>query len=286
MKTLIKIKNIKKAVVLFVLFVLALLSYAYFIEPNSIKIERQDLDLDCIENKKTDYNFVQISDLHFTGETEEKTLLKISKLVAEQKPSAIFLTGDLIANESGASNAVKFSSMLTTDFPLYIVFGNWDYWSMDFDLGDFRKNLESAGAIVLVNSNRKISLGGDSYYILGVKDPYTSGDNEQDLEKSLSNTSNDPKGCKILLAHSPNVIKYAKNKDIDLILVGHTHGGQVYIPLVSEYLIPTRREAGRGFVSGLYTIGEDKMYVNRGLGTSLLPLRFLAPPEITVIKIN
>lgn len=262
------------------------LGYSYFIEPNTISVESLELDLDCAQNAGKEDRFVQISDLHFTDETRTEKITEILNSVNLQKPSAVFITGDLISEKNGIDAALELVGKLSGKYPTYVVFGNWDYWSLDFDVNDFSVQLENSGAKLLINKNTGLEVNNNLYHIAGVKDPYTSGENLQDVAKALSGINPRADECKILLAHSPNVIKYAKNRGIDLILAGHTHGGQIFIPFITDYFIPSRREAGRGYISGLYSINSDKMYVNRGIGVSVIPLRFMAPPELTVIKIR
>lgn len=262
------------------------LAYAYYVEPNTLQTEKINMEFSCASGLKGGIKFAHISDLHFTKDTPDKRLREVSSAVKAQKPTAIFITGDLIADKNGIPKTLAFAEMFSGDIPIYAVFGNWDYWSLDFDVKDFTEKLSRIGVNVLINKNDKIIAGGKTFYIFGVKDPYTSGDNEFDLQKAMSDVDFEEGSCKILLAHSPNIIKYAKGKKMDIILVGHTHGGQVYIPFITNKLIPARREAGKGYVKGLYIVDDDRMYVNRGIGTSLLPLRFLVPPELTIININ
>lgn len=282
-----KLKFKKRSAFLFIIaLILLVFGYAYFVEPNTIKAEQLDLKVGCSDKTDNNLNFAQISDLHFTNDTTSKTISEIYDNIRIIKPFAVFITGDLISDKNGIQKAIELINRISSEYPTYIVFGNWDYWSLDFDIKDFAMSLENSGAKVLTNKNIKIEVNDNIYYIMGVKDPYTSGENTEDVDKALYGVDFGIKSCKILLAHSPNVIKYAKNRGIDLILVGHTHGGQVFIPYFSDNFIPSRRAAGRGFVKGLYSINGDRMYVNRGIGTSIIPLRFMSPPEITNIKIR
>lgn len=158
--------------------------------------------------------------------------------------------------------------------------------ALDYGVGELKTLLEAVGAKVLINDSEEIVSGNEKLNILGVKDPYTSGELKGDLEKAEKNLDEGDKNCRILLAHSPNIIKEAVDKNIDLVLAGHTHGGQVYIPFLTKYIIPAKRPAGEGFIKGLYTIGDTQMYINRGIGMSVLPFRFLVPPEVTVISLE
>lgn len=289
------LKKTIKILFIILVAVAAILGYAYFIEPNSLVIKNETIKLDCLKNDLQD-KFVQISDLHFTDKTKEARISQIYEAIKSQNPAAVFVTGDLITNEAGIGKAIELIKKITADYKTFVIFGNWDYWALDYKVADFKTQLEAAGADVLVNDAAALISGNEKLNILGVKDPYTSGELKGDLEKAEKNLNKGDKpsdakamkdtNCRILLAHSPNIITEAVDKKTDLVLVGHTHGGQVYIPYLTKYIIPAKRPAGLGFIKGLYKVGNTEMYVNEGIGISVLPFRFLVPPEVTVIKLK
>lgn len=262
----------------------AIAGYAYFMEPNTLKTENQTFKLKCLEENVPE-KFVQISDLHFTGQTKEARINKIYETIKEINPAAIFLTGDLISNETGIKPAVELSRKISENFPTYAVFGNWDYWALDYEIGEFKKAIEDSGVKVLINDEVVLDAGKEKIVLLGVKDPYTSGDTKSDLEKAAGKISGDKNNCVVLLAHSPDIIQDAKDAGVDLVLTGHTHGGQVYIPFLSERFMPVH-PSGKGFISGLYEVGGIQVYVNRGIGLSAFPFRIGASPEVTVISLE
>jgi len=140
--------------------------------------------------------------------------------------------------------------------------------------------LTASGIRVLDNEHEKIFLGKDYIYLIGVDDPWTGRD---DLARAMEGTEKD--GLKILLAHSPDIIDKAAKQKIDLVLVGHTHGGQVNIPFLGE-LIQSLLKYGQQYTKGLFKIDSTYLYVNRGIGTSVFPIRFNCPPEITLIELR
>lgn len=279
-----KLKKIIKIIFTLLILVAAIFSYAYFIEPNSLKIYNQTFKLSCL-NGDVPGKFVQISDLHFTEKTSEKRINQIYDAIRKENPSAVFITGDFISNKNGIAPAKKLAGKISEDYPVYAVFGNWDYWALNYNIDAFKTELENAGAKTLANDAAILEIGDEKIDLLGVNDPYTSGNTIGDLEKAMKKISGGRKNCSMLLAHSPDIVQTANNAEIDLVLVGHTHGGQVYIPFITEKLIPSHPD-GRGFIKGLYKVGETQMYVNSGIGTSVLPLRFLVPPEVTVITLE
>ncbi len=287
------IKSGLKLVVVLVLIFFGFLGYAYFIEPNSLMIKNETIKLDCLKSDLSD-KFVQISDLHFTDKTKEVRINQIYDAIKSQNPAAVFITGDLVSNETGVAKAAELVGKIAADYKTFVIFGNWDYWALDYKVGEFKSELEAVGAKVLVNDAVEIVSGSEKLNIMGVKDPYTSGELKNDIEKAEKKIADGDKNCRILLAHSPNIIKEARDKKTDLVLVGHTHGGQVYIPYLTKYMIPAKRPAGEGYIKGLYKVdsprlgeaGKTQMYVNEGIGISVLPFRFLVPPEVTVIRLE
>lgn len=277
-------KSIK--ILLIILFLLAVfLDYAYFIEPNRLVVMNQDIKLDCLKSDLSD-KFVQISDLHFTADTEKTRIDQIYWAIKTQNPAAVFITGDLVTDEMGIEKVTELVRKITANYKTYVIFGNWDYWALDYKVSEFKMQLEAAGARVLVNDSEQITSGSEKLNILGVKDPYTSGELKNDIEKAEKNIDAGNKSCRILLAHSPNIIEEAVGKNIDLVLAGHTHGGQVYIPFLTKYIVPMKRAAGQGYIKGLYKISNTQMYVNEGIGVSVMPIRFLVPPEVTVLTLQ
>lgn len=272
-----------KKIFLLVAAVLIVFSYAYYIEPNLLFAEQKTIQLDCLKSDISGKKLVQISDLHFTKDTDASKVNNIYKKISDQNPLVVFITGDFISDKTGIDRSIELVKKIAEKYPTYIVLGNWDYWALDYAVNSFRQQLEKAGGKVLINSSENIKIGDETIGIAGVKDPYTSGEVGSDIEKSLAKLDN--KNCVLLLAHSPNVIKEASEKRIDLVMAGHTHGGQIYIPYLTEKFIPARKY-GEGYIKGLYKVNDTQMYVNRGIGMSAIPLRFMSPPEITVFSLK
>lgn len=262
----------------------ALLGYAFFIEPNTLKTEHRAFKLDCLKQDISE-KFVQISDLHFTGQTKDDRIDQIYDAIKNINPKAIFMTGDYVSEKEGLAAAEKLVRKISENFSVYVVFGNWDYSAFDYNIGELRAAMEKAGAKAMINDAASLDYEGVRLNLLGVKDPYTSGDTKGDLEKAAGKISGDKNDCIVLLAHSPDIIKTAKDDGIDLVLAGHTHGGQVYLPYFTERYMPISPE-GKGYIEGLYKIDKTQMYVNRGIGLSIFPFRMGVPPELMVFTLE
>lgn len=269
--------------IFFIIPVLILMGYSFFIERRYIETTFPEIRLKCLPEGK-EGKIVHISDLHFNAKTSKAWIKEISDKINVLNSKVIFITGDLIDNKDGVKTAGEFVKSISQNSKVYIVFGNWDYYVSKYDISELKKELENNGAQALVNYSSRIKIGDMEIWLIGVKDPFTSNNIQKDLEKSMADIPKDDDTCKILLAHSPDIIKYAAAQEIDLVLSGHTHGGQIYIPFLVDYVIPVKKES-RKYLRGVYQKNGTKAYVNRGIGTSTLPFRFLARPEITFLTL-
>ncbi|MDD4990073.1 MAG: metallophosphoesterase [Candidatus Pacebacteria bacterium] len=268
----------------FVFLLLLFLGYSYFIEPSTIKVENQVFDLACLSQNINNEKIVQISDLHFTDKTSPDRIERIFKEIKKIQPSFIFITGDLVSNKGGGESMVKLTKQLSEIAKTYIIFGNWDYDVFGAGAGGFEKELKDAGSVVLVDEVSQLQLGQEMISLAGINDIYRTGSPKESLQKVLGQASSQ-ESCKILLAHTPDIMKQDLAKKFDLILAGHTHGGQVYLPLITKEIV-LRIIGGKDFAKDRFKVGDSWLYVNRGLGVSGFPLRFLSPPEITVLTLK
>ncbi len=270
----------KVILIIFLVGVLLLGYYSVIFEPSNIKIEREVIAIKNLPQSFEGVKIVQFSDFHslWFGGRERKVL----EMVEELKPDFVFITGDFVdpvtklITDRDLTSVRVFWQELGERYRgrIFGVLGNHDTKLV----GDY---LEKSGIEILDNENRKIWFGNDFVYLIGVGDPWTGRD---DLAKAMEGIEeNKPK---ILLAHAAdNVIYEAVRKKIDLVLTGHTHGGQVNIPVIGKFIQPLS-EYGRKYTEGLFKIDSTYLYVNRGIGTSFFPIRFNCPPEITLIELK
>ena len=246
------------------------------LEPNFI-VSKSRVSINAKLWKNLDgFRIAHISDTHFgfAGLLNPETVYsKVLSMVREIRPDAIAYTGDLISREESAEEALKFVEKLSRTSPVFIVWGNWDHLKLKRKLNAFKDELESAGEVAVLN-NESLELE-NRVYLAGVDDPFTGRDR---LDSALPAGY----GFKILLAHSPQIIGSAAGR-VEVILSGHTHGGQVVLPFVGPAYVPLP-ERYRKYASGLYEIRETLLYVNRGIGMSFLPVRFMCPPEVAEIE--
>jgi predicted MPP superfamily phosphohydrolase len=147
------------------------------------------------------------------------------------------------------------------------------------DVSDEIPELERMGVRVLVNAAHELRQARDSLWIIGVDDPHYYGCD--DLPGALESVPAD--AFKILLVHSPEIIPEAEAAGVDLYLCGHTHGGQICLPLLGPVIVNSN--CPRRYAEGVWQYQRLRGYTNAGVGTSGVPVRFFCPPEIGLIEL-
>ncbi|WP_433972239.1 metallophosphoesterase [Tunturiibacter lichenicola] len=231
------------------------------------------------------YRIVQISDIHLDEYTEPYFFEHIVNKVNSLAPDLVLLTGDFvthgsitfIAGRHAAHRAAEIITKLTA--PLrYAVLGNHD---VAVDAAMVIHALSSRGTPVLVNQNVPIERNGARIWLCGLDDPGTSSPN-LDLAVPAK-----PDGPVILMGHEPDyadtVMAHPRGPLVDLMLSGHSHGGQIRLPFLGPLVLPPM---GMKYPEGHYRFNQMQLYVNRGIGTVGLPFRLNCPPEITVLTLN
>lgn len=248
---------------LLILIILVLGIWAFFIEPNSLTVKKYDVD--CTKGMR----IVYASDFHI-GKCSKERLQKIVKLINMQNPDLVLLGGDYIKGYTGDSSLdikIQAKELAKINAPKISVLGNHD---CRYDREAVKEALEEVGITVLVNSNSCYN----GLWIAGVDDKQVGF---PDVKEALKGTSTP----RILLTHTPDIY-YDVKDDVDLILAGHTHGGQVAFPFIGAPCVPS--EYGSKFAERVIEETQNKMIITKGLGTSILPVRFNSVPEIVVLE--
>lgn len=218
------------------------------------------------------------SDLHAGPLTSHKLLAKVFGILEEQKPDVILLGGDYVTQY--ASNIKLLCQLLERLRPplgIYAVLGNHDYWA---GVSHIMARLEEVGVRVLINSNIQLSPPYDEISICGIDDPNFGNPS---LTQALECTGK----ARILMMHSPSGVHLFNNEQIDLVLCGHTHGGQIALPNgFAPYLPPG--SGGRKYTHGCFELPSQKghLIVSRGVGCSGVPVRFFAHTEVHLCEIT
>ncbi len=253
------------------------ITYAHKVEPDWIDITSIPLVLPHLSSEFCGYRIVQISDIHMGSWMELQRLEEIVEKINRLKPDLVAITGDFVTHKAGrhAGDLVQSLKKLATPDGVVAVLGNHDGSSGSRGL---RPILHRAGLIVLSNTVHTLRRGPAALHLAGVDDPVNRRDRLDLVLKLLP-----AEGAAILLAHAPDFAdKSARCSRFDLQLSGHSHGGQVRLPLLGPLFLP---RLGRKYPHGLYQVGEMTLYTNRGVGMVHMPVRFNCRPEITVFTL-
>ena len=214
----------------------------------------------------------QISDLHLGHHHAAANVAWAVAMMQRERPDMIVLTGDFIAFDSAIPMLADSLAGLSAPLGVYAVLGNHDGGE---PLRDVITALEYAGIAVLRNQSRWIDVGASGFWLLGLDDIWYG---RHDIAAMLDGIP--PTGCRVLLAHAPDVVELAARHQIAVQLSGHTHGGQLRLPWVGPFSLPRH---GTRYPIGAYQVGPTTLYVSRGVAGA--PLRRGCPPEATVITL-
>jgi predicted MPP superfamily phosphohydrolase len=256
------------------------LLYIWAIEPNWIEVTRHEVWFERLPRSFDGLTVAHLSDIHIRryGSREQRTL----RLLAEAKPALIVVTGDFTRANTDPDLLRRFNEGLrdlAAPLGVWGVLGNHDHWhSPAPDERAVRLFFADAGLRLLINQGGHLERGVDRLSLLGVDDPFTGlARLETALRDRLENSFT------VLLAHSPEIFPRADLAHVDLVLAGHTHGGQLRFPFIGPLWLPRGSEP---YESGWFNGRSAKMYVTRGIGTSVLPFRFLCRPELSLITLR
>lgn len=275
-----------KMLILVTVFIICIICFCVW-QNNSIVITKSDYSNVKIPSDFNDCTIVHISDLHNKkfGENQIKLLNKVQSV----SPDIIVITGDLIDRRKyDLDIAMTFIKGAVDIAPVYYVSGNHEAWSGKFSF--IKESLIDSGVNILDNTEFELSKGSSSINILGVRDPgfltsdYLDGTNTNEMAEKLNQWSID-ENFKILLSHRPELFDLYCDNGMDLIFTGHAHGGQFRIPLVGGLIAPDQGLFPQ-FTSGSYNKNSSTMFVSRGLGNSIIPIRIFNRPEIIVVTLK
>jgi len=253
------------------------LAYAWRIEPNWLEVERVEIPIAGLPAGLEGLRIAQISDLHAGADLPPERLEAALQTIAGLEPDLLVMTGDWVTYDAAdALPAAQAVARLTPPLGTYSILGNHDHWTHAEVVADA---VQSAGITLLRNSHVPIPAGGETLWLAGVDDIW---ERRHDLEAALAGV---PAGEPvILLAHEPDYADtVAADGRVALQLSGHSHGGQIHLPIFGSPVVPY---LGSKYVSGLYQLEKEMwLYTNRGLGTVQPAVRFNCRPEITLIRL-
>lgn len=266
-------KVIKK--IIFCIFMTAV--YLYW-QDNAIMVTKYQYQNSKIPKSFDKYRILQISDLQnkIFGKHHKKLISAIQK----QYPDCIVITGDLLdRNRTDVSSVIELIRQIVNIAPVYYVSGNHEHQSGKYQ--DLIVLLEQCGVVVLENNKQVITKQYESIAILGIKDKSVNANYQKVLSVLSEIEKND---FQILLSHRPELLDVYSQYDIDMVLTGHAHGGQIRIPFVGGIFAPHQGFFPK-YTSGVHTKNNTTMIISRGLGNSTFPFRINNRPELLVIEL-
>ena len=253
-------------------------SYAYpLVASEEIEISNHTIRIKNLPKAFDGLKLVHLTDIHHSKFVSFNDVFRMVELSNLQNPDVVLLTGDYITwSKKFIPPVAEALRGLKSRLGVYAVLGNHD---VRVDADKVTQALEKVQIKVLRNASARIDLKGDSLWIGGV-DEYMYG--QSDIRKAMTNVPRSQP--RILLAHNPEIIDEAARHQVDFVLAGHTHGGQIKIPYMRSLNIVT--QPGREILEGFVRNGRTQMYISRGLGKVVVPVRILCPPEIPVFYLH
>ncbi len=250
-------------------------TYSRYFEPTFLDMTKFTIHHPNIPKAFNGFKIVQFSDTHLSDYFTIKRLTTIVEKINSLSPDLLFFTGDLMDEPNQYTQINKIVPVLEkleAPFGKFAVYGNHDHGGYGTDI--YRNVITMSGFTLLQNEVQNITmLNGEKISVSGIDDLMLG---KPSYEGTLGNLS--PDTYNILLAHEPDAALDAKKYNVHLQLSGHSHGGQVQLPFYGPLITPPYATE---YFEGMYEVDKLKLYVNRGLGTTRLPFRFLSVPELT-----
>jgi predicted MPP superfamily phosphohydrolase len=293
-------KRILKIIFVVGAVVVLLLAYAYFIEPRRLVVNKFDVKVSGLDPGLSGLRIALIADIHGgSNAVDEAKIRQVVDLTNAQNADLIILLGDYVSQagfgpptnqrelkmpmETVAENLLG----LRARYGVYAVLGNHDGW---YDDADVSRELERVGITVLDEKCATADINGTPLRLLGLKDHMKISSWKLFSEEAIAALSPCGKAGQVFaLEHSPDVLPMITgglsiSGDLKMILAAHTHGGQVWLPILGAPIIPS--SYGQKYAYGHVKENGVDMFVTSGIGTSILPFRFMVPPEIVVLTVK
>ena len=260
-----------------VFFVLAALVVWPFIEPKLLLVNNETIESPQIPEGFDGFRIAHLSDIHHGEHFSKERARRLVDKVNALSPDLIVITGDYVyGSEDFIGPCFEELARLDAQYGVYSVRGNHDHWAGPaLTLSEMAR----AGIIDIENRGVWIERDGHRFWLGGVDDLWESN---QDGKAALGDATRDD--FVVLLSHNPDYVKDAPVDNIDLMLCGHTHGGQVTFFGLFAPILPI--EGGQRYRSGRVDEGDMTMIISRGIGSISPAVRFFSPPEIVLIELE
>ncbi|MCK4668087.1 metallophosphoesterase [Candidatus Dependentiae bacterium] len=256
--------------------IVLILLYSIFIEPHNLEVNEFSLRTSRLAEEES-FTILHLSDLHLRefGRREQRLVDYLDGVT----PDVIIITGDFIEDFSALYKFEKIFRSMKSKFGVFGVLGNNDYGlsangARVKTLEAFLKDMN-----ITILRNQSIIIG-NQIRLVGVDDPHRGYDN---MVKAFREVAKSDK-LRIVLTHSPETVDFLLSRQPDLILTGHTHGGQVALPIFGPVFLNIKK--GFKINAGLNYFNNIPVYLSKGIGTTLFPIRFNCRPELTLITLE
>lgn len=243
-------------------------------EANSLSLERVEIRLKRLPSQLDGFKVIHLSDIHHSPFTGLEQIRRVVKVANRLRPDIVLLTGDYVShNREYIAPVAAALAKLKAKYGVHACLGNHDHWT-DAEL--VTHLFRGEGINMLVNQGQRFEANGASFWLAGVDD-YMVG--KTDVPAALKGSF--PDEMKLLLAHNPVIFREAVRNGVDLTLSGHTHGGQIKFRDEEKRIWRTRK-----LRAGLYARRKSQVYITRGIGTVVVPMRYQCPPEISLLELR
>lgn len=244
-------------------------------EANTLSVEKIEIRLKRLPKNLEGLRLVHLSDIHHSPFTDIEHISRAVSIANSLQPDMFVLTGDYVSHESSyIAPVAEVLGKLESEFGTFACLGNHDHWT---DAEMVTNSMRETNITVLINEGFRFTAKDASFWLAGVDD-YMVG--KTDLRAALRGSF--PDEMTMLLAHNPIIVRRAARVGVDLMLSGHTHGGQIKLRWGDEKRILPRRK----LKNGLYRRKNTQIYITRGIGTVVLPVRYGCPPEISLLELQ
>ena len=275
-------KRLRVTFAAIVLFLAGVGFWAFLVEPRRLVTKEQTIQIDNWPQSLDGLRIAVLSDIHVDNwSVDDKKLRTIVARTNQLQPDLIVILGDYMSSDGWVKSRVDpevFGPVLKdlrAPLGVYSVLGNHDWW---FSGARVRRGLEQNGIKVLENESAQLDVRGTSLWLVGFADLWTR---PQRIEDTLAKV---PEGQPLIgLTHNPDIFPNVPQR-VQLLLAGHTHGGQVRFPIIGPVIASS--DYGDRWVSGHVFADNHHLFVTTGIGTSIMPVRFGLPPEIVLLTLK
>ena len=267
------------------LVILLILIYGRYEGTSGLITKEYKIDTSDIDDSFDGLKIVQFSDLHYLRVVNKDMVKKIVNEINLINPDIVIFTGDLIdkdfnPTDSEENDLITLLSSINSKYGKYAIIGNHDYVKKEGIIEDIYKQSDF---ILLQNSYDIIYGNGNDKLFIGGLDTYSY--DKADIDKVMNYfNDNDDINYKIILVHEPDYIDTITSKyNVNLVLAGHSHNGQVNIPFIKNFFLPY---GSKKYYDNYYMVDDTPMYVSSGIGESRVNLRLFNRPSINFYRIN